>query len=50
MSEYDGNGDTKTFSEVFKKNAGEKLKLFGLIIMNVSSMNITALKEQGNGE
>ncbi len=44
MRAFDGSEDTKEFSEVFKKNAGEKLKAFGLIVMSVNSLNISELK------
>lgn len=48
MAEYDGGDDSKAFEELFKKNASEKLDLFGLIVMNINSLNITALKQTGD--
>ena len=50
MSEYDSNADKAEFEKHFKDTAAKKLDLFGLIVMNINSLNITALKQPGDSE
>ncbi len=45
MTEYDGNDDKTDIEKHFKDVAGKKLDVFGLIVMNINSLNITPVKK-----